>query len=108
MTNREAFQKNFQQLFLEARINQGDFANIIGASRSTVSAWLTGRAYPRVDVMERIAQYFGTTVTALVSEQKIDLTTSESIMLDIYRQLSEDQKRKLIQTAITMLKGDHT
>ena len=105
MTNREAFQKNFQKLFSGIDMTQEDFGNIVGASRTTVSAWLTGRAYPRVDVMERIAQYFGTTVTALVSEQKIDLTTSEGIMLDIYRQLTEDQKRKIISIAVSMLKG---
>lgn len=104
MTNREAFQKNFKQLFDGIDMKQEDFGNIVGASRTTVSAWLTGRAYPRIDVMERIANYFGTTVTALVSEQKIDLSTSEGILLDIYRQLNEDQKRRLIHAAIDMLK----
>lgn len=104
MTNREAFHKNFKMLFDQANISQEEFGKIVGASHSTVSSWLTGRAYPRIDVMQRIADYFGITIIALISEQKIDLSVSENIVIDLYRQLTDAQKRNLINYAIIMLR----
>ena len=43
-------------------MNQADFAQQIGLTRAAVSAWITGRARPRAELIPRIAEILGTDV----------------------------------------------
>ncbi len=50
-----------------AGMSQADFAEQLGLTRAAVSAWVTGRAHPRPDLMPRIAELLSTDVATVVT-----------------------------------------
>ncbi|MFG3345586.1 helix-turn-helix transcriptional regulator [Streptomyces sp. NPDC048018] len=47
-------------------LTQAEFAQRLGLTRAAVSAWVTGRAQPRVELMPRIADLLGTDTATVV------------------------------------------
>ena len=92
MTNRETFRKNLTRLMQESKVKQIDIAKYAGVSYQTVSAWVTGRGYPRADAMEKLCRFFGINQSALTEEQT---ETDEDLLLKKYRILSDEGKQKL-------------
>ena len=56
--SKKIFQKKFNRLLAEQQITQKEVAAICGASTSTVSTWSKGTNMPRMDKIERLANYF--------------------------------------------------
>lgn len=106
MDNREIFKKNFNRLLAESDMNQKDIAKILSVNRSTVSAWATGRGYPRADVMQKISDIFNVKMSELVLEAKPE--TEEERLLKMFRSLSSAGKSKLLERAeeLTVLYGE--
>ncbi|MFF4741627.1 helix-turn-helix domain-containing protein [Streptomyces sp. NPDC001268] len=48
-------------------MSQAEFGKHLGLTRAAVSAWVTGRAHPRAEVMARIAEILQTDVATLVT-----------------------------------------
>lgn len=67
---RKSFVINLKKLMTDHDKTQNDIAQIAGVSQGTVSDWLTGKKYPRMDKIQKIVDYFGLTVTALVNDGK--------------------------------------
>lgn len=95
MINRENFRKNLTRLIEQNEGNQNDLADYLGVSKQTVSAWIHGRAYPRADVMDKIATYFGTTISALVYDEREQMEESEIIYF--FHALPDSGKEKLLE-----------
>ena len=95
MTNRETFRNNLIKLMNTREGNQIDLAKNVGVSKQTVSSWICGKAYPRADVMERIARYFNVTLPDLVYDPKERQQEAEIVFW--YHRLPEEGKTKLLE-----------
>lgn len=95
MANREVFQKNLEELLRQHGGNQNDLADYVGVSKQTVSAWIHGKAYPRADVMEKISNYFGITISALVFDKREQMEESE--ITYFFHALPDEGKTKLLE-----------
>ena len=93
MTNREAFRKNIRRLMDTRQCSQSDIAQYMGISKSTVSLWINGKAYPEVKNIEELARFFNVSVFELVCEDDSD----EERMLRIFRVLSPKGKEKALE-----------
>ena len=70
-TAREIFIKNLRY-FMEARgITQADICRALDVSSATVSDWCSGKKYPRVDAMQRLADLLGVRFSTLTTESGI-------------------------------------
>lgn len=69
MTNREAFKKSLQEHMRKANMNQRELAKAVGMSESSVHCWLTGKAFPRIDVIQKIADVLGCQTDDLITAQ---------------------------------------
>ena len=69
MTDREIFKDNINRLMEATGCTQQKLADFVGVERTTVSAWMRGKSYPRADVMERISYFFGITLSDLITEK---------------------------------------
>lgn len=120
---RLVFVKNLQNCMSARGVDQSDIVSALGISPSTVSDWATGKKYPRVDSMQRLADFLGVLISDLTSEKsllhsKLDpalgsdtplsnklralgaaLTPSESELLSIFRRLNDTGQFALIATA---------
>ena len=65
---REIFVRNLRYLMNARGISQADICRELGMSSTTVSDWCTGKKYPRVDAMQRLADLFGVMFSTLTTE----------------------------------------
>ena len=65
---REIFVRNLRYLMDARGISQADICRELGMSSTTVSDWCTGKKYPRVDAMQRLADLLGVLFSTLTTE----------------------------------------
>lgn len=56
MTAREAFKASLPKYMRQAGMKQRDLAKAVDVSESTVHCWMSGKAFPRIDMIEKIAE----------------------------------------------------
>ena len=98
MTDREIFRKNLINMMNTTKVKQIDIAKYAQVSYQTVSAWVTGRGYPRAEAMEKLCSFFGIKQSAL-TEAPDSEATQEDILLSTFRSLSDEGKAKLLERA---------
>ncbi len=65
---REIFHKNMKRLMRENDVDQTQIVNTLGVTASTVSDWVNGKKYPRVDAMQRLVDFFGCSLSDLTTD----------------------------------------
>lgn len=55
MNTKEIFRKNLPYYMKRAGMNQIELAKAVGKSEASVSLWLSGGSFPRIDTIQRIA-----------------------------------------------------
>ncbi len=98
VSDRKVFRRNLSELMRTMKIKQVDLANSIDVSYQTVSAWITGRGYPRTEAMERLCRFLGVKQSVLIEPQKNKMS-QEDALLATFRSLSNQGKEKLIERA---------
>lgn len=68
MSSTYNFARRLQNLLNESGHSQTELAKYLGIKSQTVSAWISGRAYPNYEKFYSIARYFRLTVPQLLSE----------------------------------------
>lgn len=66
--------------------------NSIGVKYTTFTGWVKGNAYPRIDKIELMADYFGISKSDLVEEKYISSKFPK--IIDYYNQLNDFGKRE--------------
>lgn len=66
--NKAIMAKNIQYYLDQNKKDRADLCNDLGFKYTTVSNWLQGVKYPRIDKIELMARYFGVTKADLVEE----------------------------------------
>ena len=86
---RDIFARNFRRLLERGGKSQSDIVADLGITASTISDWAKGKKYPRVDKMQRLAKYFGVSISELREEnapETVILTSpDERLLLEVYR-----------------------
>ena len=65
---REIFVNNLRYYMKIRGIEQNDIVNALDITASTVSDWVNGKKYPRVDSMQKLADYLGVVLSDLTSD----------------------------------------
>lgn len=65
---REVFRRNIQRLMRERGIDQARIVSALSVTASTVSDWVNGKKYPRVEAMQRLADFFECTLFDLTMD----------------------------------------
>lgn len=79
------FNKKLQELRKQKGITQEELAKSLYVSRTAVSKWESGKGYPNIDSLKRIAKLFSVTVDQLLSsEELIDIAQEENKQRENY------------------------
>lgn len=70
---REIFKQNLQKFMGQLGVDQAYIVAKLGITASTVSDWVNGKKYPRVDAMQRLADLFGVRLSDLTDLPDISL-----------------------------------
>lgn len=77
MTPKEIFSKNLNHLLNLNGKSQSDLVIYMNTTASTVSDWCNGKKYPRVDKMQKLADYFGVLKSDLIEEHNPDVIPAD-------------------------------
>lgn len=104
--NKEILSKNLKYYIEKSGKDRRELAEIWGFPYSTITEWINGRKYPRIDRIEIMADYFGILKSDLIEEKSAEqekpvtddgLTESQRKLIDFAKGLSEDQADKVLQ-----------
>lgn len=89
--SRTAFAQNLRSHIERTGKNRKTISQELGVSYSTFTDWCVGRKYPRIEKLESLAAYFGTTVPELVGESKNDVAVgTKDETLELILQMHKD------------------
>ena len=113
MDNKKIFSINLRRLMEQKGVSRQDLSNVLGVSYFTISDWVNGKKYPRMDKVEMLATYFGILKSDLIEEMGINenlpqpqtLTEGEMMLLELFRQIPEDAQRMYLEVLRASLKN---
>lgn len=70
MDKRQIFKRELPKYMERARMKQIDLAKALGMSKSTVHCWITGKAFPEIDTIQKIADVLGCDTDDLIIEKQ--------------------------------------
>lgn len=79
------FANNLRELMFSKKFNQTQLSKELQVSQATVSGWLSGIRLPKKDTQQKIADYFGVSVSDLIHVQLI--STEEYKKIGIHETL---------------------
>lgn len=105
MDNKNIFAYNLRkQMELNGK-SRNDISQALNISYYTVSDWVNGKKYPRMDKVEMLANYFGILKSDLIevkdeetnSPDQIELTEGEEMLLKLFRQVPEKNQAMVLE-----------
>lgn len=94
------FSNQIKQLRKNRKINQEELAKIVDVGRTSVGKWENGNNYPTVEVLDKLATYFGVTTDYLLGRNELPTTQRNSLdfkMLEKFNLLNDFGKREAIK-----------
>ena len=92
--NKETMSKNLKYYIERSGKERKELAEIWGFPYSTVTEWVNGRKYPRIDRIEVMAAYFGILKSDLIeekTEEHREMQKNNDIMADIVVRMRMDE-----------------
>ena len=108
--NKEIFANNLLYYIETSGKSQKEIAEEIEVSPSTFNEWVKGKKYPRIDKIEKLANYFRIPKSSLIEGKKNNtydkptLTEGEEMLLDLFRQVPEESQQMVIEMIRIALK----
>ena len=111
--NKETMSKNLKYYIERSGKDRKTLAEIWGFPYSTVTDWINGNKYPRIDRIEVMAEYFGIQKSDLIEEQKEKptaqsdgLTAAQRKLIEFAQSLSEDQAVIALRLLKSLVEAD--
>lgn len=95
MDNKNIFASNLRRYMELNGKSRKDVAEAIGVSYYTFTDWVTGKKYPRMDKVEKLAAYFGILKSDLIEEKTEEFREAQKkndIAVDIAVRLRSDDE----------------
>lgn len=87
--NKETFAKNLVRYAERSGRTQKELAEIAGVAPSTFNDWMKAKKYPRIDKIERLADFFGILKSDLI-EDKEEMQKNNDTAADIVDKLLDN------------------
>ena len=105
MDNKDIFASNLKKYMNLSKKTRNDISKTLGISYFTVSDWVNGKKYPRMDKVEMLANYFGIQMSDLIEENfdsqktppKEQLTEGEQVLVDLFRKVPEEKQQMVLE-----------
>ena len=109
--NKEIFSRNLKHYIDKCGKDRRELAEIWGFPYSTLSEWINGRKYPRIDRIEIMADYFGILKSDLIEEKEkpvIDdgLTDSQRKLIEFAKTVPEDKAAMILRVMQSIVESD--
>lgn len=114
--NKAIFSKNLKYYIEQSGKDRRELANIWGFPYSTVTEWVNGKKYPRIDRIEIMADYFGIQKSDLIEERPPEeqqkkpdadegLSDNMRELMDFVRTVPEDKAAMILSVIRTIVES---
>ena len=79
---RKIFCTNIKKYMKAQNADQSQIVSALSVTASTVSDWVNGKKYPRVEAMQRLANFFGVSMAELTTQESQPLTHPSVMPID--------------------------
>ena len=105
------FAKNLKKYVEQSRKSQKEIAEVIGVTAPTFNEWINAKKFPRIDKIQRLADYFGIVKSDLIEEKEPatngdGLSESQRKLIEFAKTLDEAQAGKVLQLMQSILAFD--
>lgn len=107
MDNKYTFAKNLNYYMKKCCKTRRDISQALNISYYTVSDWVNGKKYPRMDKVEMLANYFGILKSDLIEDALTEdknspsnetiLNEGEKLMLELFRQIPANKQEVVLE-----------
>lgn len=110
--NKEIMSANLKYYIAKSGKDRRELSKIWGFPYSTVSEWVNGNKYPRIDKIEIMADYFGVAMSDLIEDKKEKpinsdgLTDNQIALIDFAKSLSESQAALALRLLKSLVEAD--
>ena len=107
--NKETMSKNLKYYIERSGKDRKELAEIWGFPYSTVTEWINGRKYPRIDRIEIMADYFGILKSDLIeekSEEHKEMQEKNDTLVDVIIRLRTDSEFLSVVESLNSLNAD--
>lgn len=104
--NKEIMAKNLKRYIAESGKDRKELAKLWGFPYSTVTEWINGKKYPRIDRIEIMADYFGILKSDLIedkTEEHKKMQQKNSTLADLTVRMRIDDNFASIVEGISQL-----
>ena len=102
----EIFSRNLVRYLTESGKTQKEVADAIGVSAGTFCDWVKQRSYPRMDKVQKLADYFGINKSDLVEERDIEKEETlreDQEVLDLFHKVPKEKRAEAIALCKSVL-----
>lgn len=112
--NKDILSKNLKHYIAKSGKDRRELAEIWGFPYSTVTEWINGKKYPRIDRIETMADYFGILKSDLIEEKKEKptipeddgLSESQKALMQFAKSVPDDKAEKVLRLMQAILEAD--
>ena len=93
--NKATFSKNLKYYIEQSGQDRRTLAKLWGFPYSTVTEWINGNKYPRIDRIEVMAEYFGILKSDLIeekTEEQREMQKNNDIIADVAIRMQTDEE----------------
>ena len=103
-TNKMIFARNLNRFMEAKKVSRYDVAKAVDSSYFAVSDWCRGYKYPRMDKVERLAEFFGVMKSDLIEEKLTEEQREDNEILAniIIRMRTDDDFRQVVESIYRM------
>ena len=89
--SRQVFSRNLRKYIADSGKTQKELADISGVSAPTFNEWVSGKKFPRIDKIQKLADCFGILKSDLIEEKLTEEKEKDNdIMADIIVRMRTD------------------
>ena len=97
-TNKEVMARNIQYYMDQKKVTATEICNALGFKQNTFSDWVNAKTYPRIDAIEKMAQYFNISKAFLVEDiMPIDVFTKDEQKMIIEFRNADNTTQEMIR-----------
>ena len=110
--NKETMAKNLSYYVEVSGRTQKELAEVAGVATSTFNDWIKAKKYPRIDKIEKLANYFGILKSDLIEDkekspsQSDGLTENQKILMEFVRSVPDEKAALILRTMKAILEDD--
>lgn len=120
MDNKSVFARNLKRYMSLNNKTRKDICDALGISYYTVSDWVNGKKYPRMDKVELLANYFGIQKSDLIEDKDRDQTAEEKetptgdgglpenvrMLVEFAKSVPEDKAEMILRVIRSIVEAD--